>query len=74
MRAKTVNMSATGADGSSIEADDVVLAIPPSTWETIHFDPGLPPALTPQMGVNVKYLAGVKKRFWKDEVKRSGGD
>ncbi len=47
------------------EADDVVLAIPPSTWHNIRFSPSLPRALKPQMGINVKYLARVKGRFWK---------
>ena len=47
-----------------LEADDVVLAVPPSTWHNIRFSPGLPRVLRPQMGVNVKYLAGVKRRFW----------
>jgi monoamine oxidase len=54
------------ADGSVREADDVVLAVPPSTWRRIAFDPALPCALRPQMGVNVKFLSAVKKRFWED--------
>ncbi|MBA2431961.1 MAG: FAD-dependent oxidoreductase [Chthoniobacterales bacterium] len=53
------------AAGNVMEADDVVLAVPPSTWHNIRFSPGLPRALRPQMGVNVKYLASVKGRFWK---------
>ena len=52
------------AAGAVLEADDVVLAVPPTTWHNIRFSPGLPRALRPQMGVNVKYLAGVKRRFW----------
>ncbi|MEO5720697.1 MAG: NAD(P)/FAD-dependent oxidoreductase, partial [Chthoniobacterales bacterium] len=47
-----------------LEADDVVLAIPPSTWHNIRFSPALPRVLRPQMGINVKYLARVKSRFW----------
>lgn len=54
------------ADGTRFEADDVVLAVPPSVWESIKIDPELPKSLRPQMGVNVKYLAAVKRRFWKD--------
>ncbi len=50
--------------GARHEADDVVLAIPPSTWHYIRFNPELPSALHPQMGVNVKYLAAVRNRFW----------
>jgi monoamine oxidase len=56
----------TCADGRTLECDDVVLAVPPSTWGKIEFAPGLPRAIAPQMGVNVKYLAAVKKRFWKE--------
>jgi len=54
------------ADGSKREADDVILAVPPSTWNRIAFDPPLPAELTPQMGQILKFLAAVKKRFWKD--------
>ena len=56
----------TAADGRTLECDDVVLAAPPTTWGKIQFNPALPRALSPQMGVNVKYLAAVKKRFWRD--------
>ncbi len=56
--------SVRDAAGRVLEADDVVLAVPPSTWHNIRFSPGLPRALRPQMGVNVKYLASVKRRFW----------
>ena len=54
------------ADGSVLQADDVVLSAPPTTWHRIAFDPPLPPMLVPRMGVNVKFLAAVKKRFWED--------
>lgn len=56
----------TLADGSVLEADDVVLALPPSLWGAIAFDVALPAALTVQMSVNVKYLAAVKRRFWEE--------
>ena len=52
------------AGGQLFEGDDVVLAVPPTTWRNIRFSPQLPNALRPQMGVNVKYLAGVTRRFW----------
>ncbi len=52
------------AAGQTYEADHVVLAVPPTTWHNIRFSPGLPRALRPQMGVAVKYLAQVKRRFW----------
>ena len=57
----------TCADNRTLECDDVVLAAPPTTWGKIEFNPALPRGLSPQMGVNVKYLAGVKPRFWKDK-------
>jgi monoamine oxidase len=52
------------ASGELLEADDVVLTAPPSTWHNIRFSPRLPHALRPQMGIAVKYLASVKNRFW----------
>lgn len=52
------------ATGKTLEADDVVLALPPSVWRTVAFDPPLPAGLTPQMGSNVKFLAALKGRFW----------
>ncbi|MDQ6623653.1 MAG: FAD-dependent oxidoreductase [Verrucomicrobiota bacterium] len=55
------------ATGALHEADDVVLAIPPSTWRQVKFLPSLPAILRPQMGVNVKYLAVVQGRFWRRE-------
>jgi monoamine oxidase len=57
------------ADGSTLECDEVVLAVPPSVWSRIAIEPALPASLTPQMGSNVKYLAHVRKRFWLDEKK-----
>jgi monoamine oxidase len=54
----------TCADGTVVEGDDVVLAVPPSVWPRIAFEPALPTALRPQMGINVKYLASVTSRFW----------
>lgn len=55
------------ADGRTIEVDDVVLTIPPTTWQRIDISPPLPNGLRPQMGTNLKYLAAVKKRFWQVE-------
>ncbi len=56
----------TSADGRSIECDDVVLAVPPTVWDRIDIRPALPAGVRPQMGTNVKYLAHVKSRFWRD--------
>lgn len=55
------------ADSRTIEADDCVLAIPPSLWDRVKFQPNLPGNLKPQLGTAVKYLAGLKKRFWKEK-------
>ena len=63
---KADKMIITCRDGRTIEADDVVLAIPPTTWKKIRFSPAIPDRLNPQMGSNIKYLAAVQKRFWKD--------
>ena len=61
-----------GKDGRQIECDDVVLAVPPTTWGKIDISPALPSAMSPQMGLNTKYLAHVKQRFWeKLDPKRS---
>jgi monoamine oxidase len=53
-------------DGERIEADDVVMTVPPSLWKNIRFTPSLPEGLTPQMGIGVKYLTAVKSRFWRN--------
>jgi monoamine oxidase len=49
---------------SDLAADDVVLAIPPSTWRNVVFEPALPRSLAPAMGVNVKFLTELKRRVW----------
>jgi monoamine oxidase len=61
---KENRMVVVDGEGREYEADDVVLAVPPSAWSTIKFSPGLPETLNPQMGMNVKYLSVVKERFW----------
>lgn len=53
------------ADGRTLECDDCVLAAPPTVWSKIQFNPELPGAIKPQMGVAVKYLSSLKGRFWK---------
>jgi monoamine oxidase len=50
------------------EADDVILAIPPSVWSTVRIN-GFPDlaaklASPPRMGANVKYLMHFDNRFW----------
>jgi monoamine oxidase len=51
--------------GRTLEAEDVVLTVPPSVWNRIGFEPPLPASLNPQMGNNVKCLIEVKDRFWR---------
>jgi monoamine oxidase len=53
--------------GDAFEGDEVVLAIPPSVWNRIKFQPDLPHELHPQMGTVVKYLSAVDSRFWEEE-------
>jgi monoamine oxidase len=55
----------TLASGQTVEADDVVLAVPPSIWNKIGFEPALRVEIAPQMGTNVKYLMALKGQFWK---------
>ena len=55
------------ADGAFHEADELVLAVPPSVWQKIQIKPALPQTLAPQMGTAVKYLAELKAQFWKDK-------
>lgn len=54
------------AAGERLEADDVVLAVPPRVWSRIAVAPALPDPLAPSMGSNVKWLALVRRRFWID--------
>lgn len=58
----------TTAAGERYEADDVVLAVPPTTWGKIRFTPPLPPCLAPQMGNDIKYVAGLTCRYWKHDA------
>ena len=66
VRRDTAGVSVTAADGTVYSGDDVVLAVPPTAWDKIRFEPALPTGLLPQMGSNVKYLAVLKNRFWRD--------
>lgn len=54
-------------EGRKHQADDVVLAVPPSVWPEIQFSPGLPETLVPQMGTNVKFLAVVNEPVWRTQ-------
>jgi len=54
------------ADGRRFMAEDVILTKPSTVWSKIRITPPLPESLQPPMGTNLKYLAAVKRRFWKD--------
>ena len=54
------------ADGRSLEADDVVLTVPPSTWNKIAFDPPLPPQLTVPMAASAKFFAVYPRPIWRE--------
>ncbi|MBL8861698.1 MAG: FAD-dependent oxidoreductase [Planctomycetes bacterium] len=47
-------------------ADRVVLAVPPTTWSRIAFDPPLPPGIAPQLGRSVKHLATLSRPVWRE--------
>jgi monoamine oxidase len=73
VRAKENGMVVSTADGEPHECDDVVLAVPPSTWGKIHFFPELPEGLRPQMGMALKYLAAVKEAYWNKKTYSPSG-
>ena len=50
--------------GTKLIARDLILAVPPSVWPSIRFDPGLPKRYFGQFGRNVKYLMNVEKNSW----------
>jgi monoamine oxidase len=52
------------AKGKTYEADDVVLCVPPTTWDRIRFQPMLPGLLKPQMGQSLKFLNSIRDHFW----------
>lgn len=52
------------AGSRTISADYVVLAIPPSVWDTIQITPALPDSHRIAMGTAVKYLVSLQRRYW----------
>jgi len=52
--------------GKQLECDQVVLAVPPSTWKFIRFAPELDSAIAPQMGIATKFLVAVDSPFWQE--------
>jgi monoamine oxidase len=65
--AKEDRVTVRCASGETLEGDDIVLAVPPSIWHRIKFEPDLPHELTPQMGIAVKYVSAVDHSFWEEE-------
>lgn len=55
----------TLADGRVEEGDDVVLAVPPTTWPKLRVKPWFTSPAGVQLGSNVKYCTRVKGPFWK---------
>lgn len=54
------------SDGTTLETDDVVLTVPPTTWNKIAFEPALPPQLVVPLAASAKYLAVFKKPIWRE--------
>jgi monoamine oxidase len=52
------------ANGARVEGDYGVLAVPPTTWHRIQFDPALPSELRPQMAPSLKFLSALDGPFW----------
>ena len=52
--------------GQTVKGDAVVLAIPPTIWGEIAFEPPLAGELAPQMGRNTKLLLTLRKPVWRD--------
>lgn len=61
------SISVQDSHGCWHECDDLVLAVPPTIWKHIRFDPELPAAWQTQMGTAVKFLAVLDRPFWTDE-------
>ena len=57
-------VTVTPKRGKPVRGTDVVLAIPPTIWSDIIFDPPLPKAYRVQFGKNVKYLLNVQDNCW----------
>jgi monoamine oxidase len=62
------------AKGKPLSGTDVVLAIPPSIWNLIAFDPPLPNIYKVQFGQNVKYLMNVREGCWKPDGPEMSSD
>lgn len=65
IRVRGDGVDVTTADGRTLEADDVVLTVPPSVWSKIEFDPPLAPDLQVPMAASTKYLALFEQARWR---------
>ncbi|MGZ4117366.1 MAG: flavin monoamine oxidase family protein, partial [Bacteroidia bacterium] len=60
----TDNVTVVTADGKTMTADYIILAVPPSTWSKINISPAIDKSNVMQMGIAVKYLSTMNDRFW----------
>ncbi|GJQ30570.1 MAG: monoamine oxidase [Phycisphaerae bacterium] len=67
IRADGPASAVTLADGTVVQGDSVVLAVPPTTWPKLRVRPWFDRAAGVQLGSNVKYLTRVKRRFWAEK-------
>jgi monoamine oxidase len=61
----------TDARGRKFAGDHAVLAVAPSVWKHIEFDPPLPPSLRVQMGSASKVLATLSSPTWRENNRSS---
>jgi len=54
------------SDGTDYHVDDLVLTVPPTTWNKIGFAPPLPAALSVPMAASTKYLAVFRSPVWRE--------
>ncbi len=59
-------VTAIDAAGVRHQADEIILAIPPSTWSRFALHRNYPSVCLHKMGAQVKFLSVVKQPFWRD--------
>ncbi len=60
--------------GQRFIGTDVVLAVPPTIWKLIRFNPRLPKAYDVQFGRNIKCLLNVRNDCWKPDAPSMSSD
>lgn len=60
-------VTVTTASGATYEGDAVVLAIPPSVWDSVAITPAIDASVKPQMGSNVKLILAIKSPVWEEK-------